>query len=403
MIKLFFAGVFWLSFSSLAVEQKIQGLIDIRYVTTDGIDSYLIGGYGKFRFNDGNSVSVAQTAVSYQLSTGNFSAHVIANGYLDGVKDAIGLSEYYIQYKSLPNESGYRFKSRLGFIYPKISMTNVVTGWASPYTLSYDTINSWLAEELRHQGLDFTLTKLGRTSKSEHDFSINIAAFQANDPAGAVLAWHGWTMSSRQTLRQENQALPNSHIGFVPEDSNVFLELDDHIGIHINTQWTWHNRSKLLIGYYDNRADPKVVENVQWAWRTKFFHLGWKISLPREVEVITQYVKGDTLMQTTSGEKDLVNNKYDSFFIMVSKKLEQHRLTARVEKFSVDDNDTISFDNNNEKGDAMTINYTYQLNKHTFFHSEYNWINSNRPSRISQQQPEDLIERQIQLGMRYFF
>jgi len=393
-----------IAFHGLAVEHKVHGVFDLRYSTTDGIDTYLEGDYGKFRFNDGNQFSLAQGGLSYQASwQDKLSLHLIANAYLDGVKDGIGLTEAYIQYKTLPTEQGYRFKARGGLLYPKVSMTNVLTAWASPYTLSYSAINTWLAEELRHQGLDFSLTRLGKFNGSKHDFELSVAAFQANDPAGAVLSWHGWTLSSRQTLRHERQALPNSYIGFVPPESDMFLELDHRIGYHINGQWIWHDHGKVLLGYYDNNADAKVVKNLQWAWTTRFFHFGVKWQLGHGLDLIAQHLSGDTLMLSTSGMVDLVNNDYDSSFLLLTKKQGKHRFTGRIEQFEVADRDTFSFDNNNEKGDALTLNYSYRINRHWFLHLEANWVDSDRPSRVSKGQPESLIERQLQLAARYFF
>lgn len=387
-----------------AVQHQAHGLVDVRYTIIDGIDSYLNGDYGKFRYDDVDQLSPAQAAMSYKLSwDNNFSMLIVANAYADGAIDNGGITEAYFQYKGLPSESGYRLKVRGGLMHPKVSMTNILTGWASPYTLTYSAINSWLGEELRHQGLDFSVTRLGKFSGGEHDFELAAAVFQGNDPAGAVLSWHGWTISSRQTLRQENLALPNSHIGFVPDNSNAFLELDHRTGYHVNTQWIWHGHGKVLLGYYDNRGDPRVVKNVQWAWKTRFYHLGVKWQLADDLELIAQYLDGDVLMQSRSGTIDLVNNDYDSAFLMLSKKLNRHRFSGRIENFSVSDNDVIPFDNNKEDGDAVTLNYTYRLDKHWVLHSEYTWLDSDRPSRTGRGHPDRLIERQVQFGARYFF
>jgi len=389
---------------SYATEHKLSGLVDFRITYTSEIDSYLDGDYGKFRFNDGHKLSLAQANLTYQANwENNISLHVITNGYLDGLKNGAGFSEYYLQYKGLPSEQGYRFKIRGGLMYPKVSMTNMLNGWSSPYTLSYSTINAWLAEELRNEGVDLTITRLGRLTNSNHDFELHASAFQGNDPAGAVLSWHGWTLSSRQTLRQENLTLPNSHIGFVPDESDTFLELDHRIGFQVTGQWIWHDHGKILLGYYDNQADPKVVKNVQWAWRTRFYHLGVKWQLTEGLDLIAQYLDGDTLMQSSSGARDLVNNDYDSAFIMLSQQIKRHRLTGRIESFSVTDNDSFSFDNNNEDGEAITLNYSYRYSKSVFLHSEYNWLDSTRPSRIIKGHPVDLVEQQFQLGVRYYF
>ena len=88
---------------------------------------------------------------------------------------------------------------------------------------------------------------------------------------------------------------------------------------------------------------------------------------------------------------------------MYSKKWNDHRLSARIESFSVSDKDNTIGDDNNESGDALTINYQYQLNKHTFIHTELTHIDSHRPSRIYHSQPAKLRESQLQVSLRYFF
>ncbi len=81
----------------------------------------------------------------------------------------------------------------------------------------------------------------------------------------------------------------------------------------------------------------------------------------------------------------------------------QHWFSGRVEKFSVSDKDQMSADNNNESGKAATFNYSYRINKHLFFHGEYSWLSSSRPSRVTHGVAKDLIEHQFQLALRYFF
>ena len=390
--------------STSAVEQDLSGLVDMRYTFTDGIESYLNGDYGKFRDNDGSHLSLSHSALNYKVNwENNLSLVIIANAYVDGVYDHYGMSEAYFQYKSLPTQGGYRFKMRGGFMYPKVSMTNFLTAWTSPYTLNYSAINSWLAEEMRHQGIEVGFTRLGKFSASDWDADVNIAFFQANDPAGAMLSWDGWLITSRQTLRSENPKMPNSEIGFVPENSNVFLELDHKTGYHFNTKLSWKHKVSILLGYYDNNADPRVVKDVQWAWRTRFNHLGFKWQIEKDLTLIGQYLKGDTLMQTSSGSRDLVNADYSSAYLMLTKKYNQHRFTGRIENFEVVDKDGLPFDNNDEEGDSFTLNYTYQINKNWFFHNEYTFVNSHRVSRTNRGHPNKLIEKQLIFGVRYFF
>lgn len=391
-------------FASQATEHRVRGLLDLRFSVSDSIESYVNGGYGKFRFNDGNQLSLAQGTLIYNADwENNLSVHIVANAYMDNINDAIGLTEAYLQYKRLPSPQGFRFQLKAGMIYPKVSMENITTGWSSPYTLSYSTINSWIGEEVRHNGFEASLTRLGKISGHKHDITVSAALFQGNDPTGAMLAWHGWVQSSRQSLRHEKLPLPELEPRFVPDASDPFLELDNRTGYHLSANWRWHSKARLLAGYYDNNADPTVVENGQWAWETRFAHLGVKWQFTDNLELIAQYLQGDTLMKSGRSGNDLVYNDYHSAYVMLSKKWRQQRLTVRIEEFSVTDNDEINADNNQENGEAATINYSYRLGKHWWMQIEYNWIHSDRPSRIYQGASRRLTEQQGQFAVRYFF
>lgn len=387
-----------------AAEHSVHGLLDLRYSVTDGMSSYVDGGFGKFQFDDGDHWTLTQAALSYHGDfNNNLSVHVITNGYANSLNDGLGLTEAYLQYKSLPSRSGLRMETRAGLLYPRVSMDNVLTAWASPYTLDYSTLNSWIGEEVRHQGIEISVERLGKFHNSNQDFSIGAALIRANDPTGAMLAWHGWVVSSRQSLRHETLPLPDLPAGFVPEASDPFLELDDRLGYQLWTQWELHNRGKVLIGYYDNNADPQVVEDLQWAWTTRFAHIGVKWKLPGELELLAQYLQGDTLMESSSSGKDLVYDDYHSAYIMLSKKIKRQRFTVRFEEFAVVDEDDISSDVNTEYGKVATLSYVFRLDKHWFLHGEYSAIRSYRPIRANYNLDTKLTEHQTQIALRFFF
>ncbi|WP_051484553.1 hypothetical protein [Shewanella waksmanii] len=392
-----------------AAEHKFSGVLDVRASYTDGIDSYVDGGLGKLRYDDGSQFSIAQAGLTYQLALDNgLAAHVTANGYLDGVRDSLGITEAFVKYRGLPSQNGFRVQAKLGLMYPSISLENVATAWSSPYTLSYSTINSWLGEEFRHIGAEVTLEHLGKFTNSQHDFALSAATFQHNDTAGAMLAWHGWTMSSRQTLIQETLPLSNmpSLSGGTLKDqaagSDPFLELDSRFGYHVKGSWRYKGKGELSAGYYDNNADTLVFENGQYAWRTRFFHIDNKWHLPYKILLLAQYMRGDTLMQSPQGI-DVVNNQYQSAYLLLSRRWQQHRLTLRFEKFDVTDNDLTPDDDNNEDGYAMTASYQYRLSKGWFLQAEYNRVDSSRAARVEQGLPYDLIEQQWQLASRWYF
>ncbi|MEC4724704.1 hypothetical protein HWQ46_03975 [Shewanella sp. D64] len=394
---------------TMAVEHKVSGIVDVRASYTDGITSYVDAGLGKFRFNPDGQVSLAQGGLSYQIDWENpLSAHVVANAYWDGVRDNIGLTEAYLKYKGLPWSNGLRLSVKLGILYPDISMENIATAWSSPYTLTYSNINSWIGEEVRHIGGQFSLEHLGKFSDSSHDFKLVAELFQNNDTTGAMLSWHGWTNSSRQTLWQEKlplSALPSLDGGSLTDqakESDPFLELDDHLGYHVKAQWRLQSLGRVELGYYDNDVDTSVVKEGQYTWLTQFGHIGTKWRLPYHIELIAQYIKGDTSMHSPSGSK-VVDNGYESGFILLSHRWQRHRVSFRFEHFNVTDNDLTLDDDNREQGKAVTLSYGYQLRKGWFLQAEYNRIDSTRPARQAQGYDKDLIEEQWQLASRYYF
>ncbi len=394
-------GISGLSFAS---NLEISGVADVDFSYVDGGISYLDGGYGKFGADKHGTLALSQVSLLFKAGYRSLEAVVTTHGYFNDVKDAAGLSEAYLQYKSLPTQKGYRFKTRLGWMYPRVSMTNSQTGWTSPYTKSYSMINSWVGEELRHRGVEFSVTRLGKYTKSPVDVELSATVFDGNDPAGAVLSWHGWNMTDRVSLRDERLTLPEIPPGFVPDSSDVFLELDNRVGYHLVSSVGYGHHARILLGHYDNRGDPRVVnDDVQWAWETKFTHMGAIWNFPGKTKVIVQWLEGSTLMQNTSGTFDLVNNDYASGFLLVSKKFGNYRPSIRAEYFKVEDFDTVASDNNEEDGIAFTANITWRPVRHLNLYAEYNWVDSDRPSRLLADLPVRFIERKTQVGMRYLF
>lgn len=410
LIKYLTLPLLALSASSIAVETSVKGLFDVRahYVDSDGADSYLAGDYGKFRYNDGLGVAVGQLAGQLHLDwQNNWSATIVGNLFANEGNEKIGITEAYFNYKGLPSENGWRFKSKIGIFYPAISLENVATAWSTPYTLTSSSLNNWVGEEFRNTGVNFSIEKIGRFSGSDHSFSADISLIQDNDPAGAMITWHGWTIGSRQTLMQERLKLPyfparTRDLSAQAAESDPFLELDDRWGVHVAANWKYKNIAKVNIGYYDNHAEEGVVIDGQYTWTTEFTHAGVKFKPAKQWEIIAQYMAGSTYMVSPAGDR-VVDNKYDNAFVMLRHYWSKHHLAFRVEHFNVKDLDSTWGDNNNETGDAYSLAYRYQIDRQNFLLTEYNLIDSTRPARWYVGQQPELIERQFQIGYRYYF
>jgi len=395
----------------LAADTKIHGIVDVRASSTNTSHSYLDGGQGKFANNNGNHVSLAQAGLEISVITDSgFSGHLVANGYINGHANHGGLTELYIKYKSLPNSAGYRFENRTGMIYPNISLENKAYAWASIDTLNSSTLNTWIGEEIRVLGSEFTLTKLGNVQNHNYDLSFSATIFSHNDPAGAMLAWHGWTQSSQQTIWPQQLKIPafpgrfqaNNNLHNQAPYSEPYLELDHSLGEHFRAEIRIHHQGELSIGYYNNNAKPYIIVSGQWGWHTQFYHAGLTWRLPMGMHLTAQYLSGKLLMQDTA-KQDLVNNTFGNEFISVSKRWQQHQITARVEHFWVRDHDNSLGDNNNDSGNALTLNYRYRVSNPLYLSVEYNWINSDRPAHAYAGLANQLTEQQWQVALRYFF
>ncbi|MCO7226464.1 hypothetical protein [Pleionea sp. CnH1-48] len=393
----------------VAIEHHFRGLVDIRATHTDSLQRYLDGGYGKFQYDDGSEFSLAHGAIDYRLDWDeHWSFHGVSNLYADESRTDVGVSETYFRYRGVPTENGRRWQLKAGMLYPVISLENIATAWSSPYTLNYSTLNSWIGEEFRYLGVESQWTWLGKARNQKHDWRLSLALMSHNDTAGAMLAWHGWTSSSRQSLWHERLPLPDFParsqypLNQQAAESDPFLELDDRVGYHVSGEWNKHGKGFIRLGYYNNNADMRNVVNGQYAWGTEFFHGGIKWRLWGKTQLIAQWMQGQTAMTRLNGDI-IVDNDYRNVFAALTRKFDRHRVTFRLEDFSVTDKDTLPMDGNGENGNGLTLSYAYQWHKRWFAHVEFNRLRSDKEGRMYAGYPEELTEKQWQLGIRYYF
>jgi len=396
--------------NALATEISVKGVIDFRLSAVDSITSYADGGHGKFGLSNNTQLSLSQLGGEFVVAwDSGLSAHLVANGYANESFTDGGLTEGYIKYRSLPNSSGYRWGNRSGAFYPKISLENNAIAWASKNTLNSSMINTWIGEEIRVLGSEFTITRLGKFNDSLFDTSLSITAFVNNDPAGSLLAWHGWTLGNQQTLWTESKQispfpahLPGYDLAAQAQRSDPFLEVDNRVGYHAALEFKRRKKGHVGFGFYTNNGTPYIVKNGQYSWQTRFAHAQALWIIDKQTQFSAQYLHGDTLMQHPH-RADAVNNDYQSGYVALTKRWKRHRLTGRLEGFSIEDNDPTMGDNNNEHGTSITLNYQYRLSKGWFLSGEYNVIDSHRPARQYVGQAINLTEQQLQLSARYFF
>ena len=325
--------------------------------------SFFDKGNGIFRSHNGSLLlNQAIVASDFDLP-GPLSFHSVVNGYSDGDKN-IGITQAFFTYKPLsPNT--YTLSSRAGFFYPKLSVENTDIGWLSKHFINSSAINSWIGEELRVPGLEITLSRSARKAKSPWSLKFTSAIFKGNDTTGTLLAWRGFALHDRQTLHHERVEFANLPSVTNPEPFNApswtepFTEIDGRTGYYLGTQAQYRRQLDIRYFYYDNRANPLIVnEQRLYAWRTRFHSLASRYLVNKQTEISFHFMVG-----TTEMGKRQVYADFLAAYLAYSRQQGSHRYSMRLDVFDVKEDDYLPSDYNDSHGIAITTNWSYALSK----------------------------------------
>src|SRR5260221_577361 len=259
LIRACAGGVLLLAGGADAYELDLS--VDLRAVSSNASNSRLEGGLGKLRYDatdDGLRLGYLRLGYRVDLTqTLRLTAEAVAYG--DHDVNPLDLTELYAEWRPLA-ASSWRSRLKVGAFYPEISLENRMRGWRSPYTLSSSAINTWVGEELRTIGAEYSLELLGRSRGHAFDLTFNAAAFGWNDTAGTVLASRGWGLHDRQStlfgrFANGGQALPQRTL--------FFDDLDKRAGYYAGTAANYRGLLEARLHHYDNRArlspdDPRI-------------------------------------------------------------------------------------------------------------------------------------------------
>lgn len=380
---------------------------DLSFVSANGYDSWTEGSVGKLRYSNGDSILLSRAFVDSSIKlTETVDVNLALEAYTDDLGSFIGATEAFLEWRPVPRSANkYRFK--FGAFYPRVSLENVAPGWSSPYTISSSAINTWVAEELRVFGTELSIS---RRLNSSHTLSLQGAVFVNNDPAGSLLAWKGWSVHDRQTRFNDKlplPPLPQIQPGrmFAAQDPYVapFREVDDRAGYYLNGEWQFSKALLFRAMHYDNRADPTKIRNGQYAWTTRFNHAGLQATIPGEFGLIAQWMDGTTVMGPVINGAHAVDAEYQSYYLLLTRAIGRHRLTARYDNFDVSQNDRIPEDNNPEKGHAWTLSYRIDYSQYLEMAAEWMSIKTHRCAHAYYGLSPDVTETQFQLTARLKF
>ena len=385
--------------------------VDINYVDASGYASWMQGSAGKLRYDgESDGLLLSRGFASYKLRFNDtVSANVAAEIYDDGVGPSADFTEAFVEWRPVattPNR--YRFK--LGAFYPRISLENTDVGWSSPYSITPSALNTWVGEELRVFGVEASVSRRPQSLGGAHSFAMHAAVFYNNDPAGTLLSWKGWSLHDRQSRFSDELPLPpvpqiQPGMWFDAQDPFVaeFREIDNSGGYYVNGEWMINHRLLLRIMHYDNRADPESYEDGQFGWRTDFDHVGLQASLPGDVGLIAQWMRGATVWGRETDGVHAVDVEFHSDFVLVTKSIGAHRISFRYDRFEVLENDRIPLDNNSEHGDAWTAAYEFRISERASVAAEWLEMQSHREAWAYFGLDKVNTERQLQLGLRLRF
>jgi hypothetical protein len=350
--------------------------IDAGYVGgSSPLGSWTDHGLGKLRYSEADDgLGAARIFAQYH---GRLRPTLSATDVLDNVDDAssgLDVTEAFLDWRPVPT-SGLQQQLRVGAFYPPLSLENGAAGWQSPYSYSYSAIDTWLGEEIRPLGVEWSMRRRLGFAGSPHELRAFASGFYANDPAGTLLFWRGWALHDRQSRWNDDLPMPPAPIwngtgtivGLRQQSVRPFEEIDHDPGFYAGAEWRYARRVLVQLARYDNRADPYAFAGGQWAWHTRFTSAGIQASLAGNVGLIAQWLDGSTYWiqgATRSGTLTpaaaLVDDRFGARFVMLSGLIRgKHRLSLRRDAFDVRRHDPAPlFDS--DDGDAWTLAYRYE-------------------------------------------
>jgi hypothetical protein len=374
--------------------------VDLRAVASDATQSRLSGGLGKLRFDDTqDGVRLGYVRLGYRADPSE-TVHFSVDAYAYGDHDVnmLDLTELYAEWRPIPT-TAWRSRVKVGAFYPEISLENRMSGWRSPYTLSFSAINTWVGEELRTIGAEYSLDWLGRSHGHDFDFTLSAAAYGWNDTAGTVLATRGWGLTDRQdTLfgRFANGGSP------LPQRTLFYDDLDKRAGYYVSAASNYRGLVELRALHYDNRANlveaPALNDG---SWLTYFDSLGARWTPDDAWTVIGQWLHGRTYEDPGLPHYAW---SFNSEFLLASLQLGALRYSVRYDRFEMQQ--TVSdFEDFPillaDHGHAWTVACIHDFNRHWSAALEGIQADSTVPLRAVYGQSAYAREQILQLALRY--
>jgi hypothetical protein len=297
----------------------------------------------------------------------------------------LDMQEAWLGWNPVPT-SAWRMRGKLGAFFPVTSLevSYDQVGWNAARTISGSAVNSWIAQEIRVIGTEFTGQWRGALLGSPHTFTTRLGVFEGNDPAGTEISWRGWDLSGRVTGLFQKLRLPDLPVywptGPISRqtcDVHVFREVDHRPGWYGALGYAYEGVLDVEAMHYDNRADPLVVKSGQYGWRTRFDHVGLTLHLPAGLDLLAQGMRGGTVMGPNA-----VHARFAAWYLLATHELGPGSATLRYDWFQTIDRDIMPLpDPNGESGHAWALAYSLPLPHSLTLVTEALRVDSRRAAR----------------------
>jgi hypothetical protein len=272
-----------------------------------------------------------------------------------------GLLEALLDYGALDSE-GYRW--RAGFGFAGTSRENVEEFWQTPYTLSLSALNSWIGEEFRPIGVDYTRRQVFESGSA---LDISAGVFIGNDTGPAVLSWRGYALHNRLSVYGESLPLPrlnslrrSDQFGAQRSAGSQPFgpDLDGRPGYSVRMRYAVPEGVVLSAFFADNRGDRDLHDGDEYAWDSQFLILGVDLPIGLDWKLLAESQHGSTQMGFAPGAN--VAADFHAHYVLLSYSSGAWQYSTRLERFGVREVDFSAAENNQQKGEAATAAILYR-------------------------------------------
>lgn len=380
-------------YTPLSWAVSVHTVTDVRVIATDSVSTFYEGGAGKFRYggeDDHGQTLLRASQASLLFShaiTQQWSFKAQLNADLEphktDLQQDIDVIHAFFQYNIQSDIVDWHMKG--GFFFPPVSLEHGLHPWNTEWTITPSAMNSWISEEVRSLGFE----SVWKWHLKTWVFESGMGLFGYNDPAGSLLAYRGWSFNDRQTGLGEGIPLPVtdalSRGGVIPMQAHwvkPFIEVDDRPGYYGMLGFRNDQNHLLRYLYYDNAAKESEFNGSQYAWDTSFHVVSARLFVGTHLEILAQFMAGRTKMGIQANGQPVVDNRFSTAYIMPSLVWNDHRMSIRLESFSVEDDDAYLMENpNEEEGHALTLSYVYDVTKTMQVRFEHIRVSSEREDR----------------------